>query len=94
MLDPPDTMKALTAMAIEKTLLDMGKPVYEKVANTIQEKYYCYIPDCYEHPEYLKDVLKDLYGNAYTEIVSSIEEQLSEFAYKKKIDAFLTVLLK
>jgi hypothetical protein len=93
-LDPPDTMKALTAMAIEKTLLEMGKPVYEKVANDIHKKYYCYLPDCYEHPEYLKEVLKDLYGNAYEIIVSSIEEQLSEFAYKKKMDLFLTVLLK
>ena len=94
MLDPPDAMKALTALAIEKTLLDMGKPVYEKVANNIHKKYHCHLPHCYEHPEYLKEVLKDLYGNAYTVIVSSIEEQLSEFAYKKKIDMFLTVLLK
>ena len=94
MLDPPDIMKALTALAIEKTLLDIGKPVYEKVANSIYKKYKSYIPDCYEHPEYLKEVLKDLYGNSYNVIVSSIEEQLSEFAYKKKMETFLTVLLK
>ena len=94
MLDPTDTMKALTAMAIEKTLLGMGKPVYEKVANRIYKKYQSYIPDCYDHPEYLKEVLKDLYGNAYNVIVSSIEEQLSEFAYKKTMEKFLTVLLK
>jgi len=94
MLDPHDTMKALTALAIEKSLLDVGKPVYEKVANSIYKKYQSYIPDCYEYPEYLKDVLKELYGNAYNVIVSSIEEQLSEFAYKKKIETLLTVLLK
>jgi hypothetical protein len=94
MLDPHDTMKALTALAIEKSLLDVGKPVYEKVTNSIYKKYQSYIPDCYEHPEYLKKVLKDLYGNAYNVIVSSIEEQLSEFAYKKKMETFLTVLLK
>jgi len=93
-LDPSDTMKALTALAIEKTLVDMGKPVYEKVVNRIYKKYQSYIPDCYEHPEYLKEVLKDLYGNAYDVIVSSIEEQLNEFAYKKKMETFLTVLLK
>ncbi len=94
MLDPHDTMKALTALAIETSLLDVGQPVYERVANSIYKKYQSYIPDCYEHPEYLKEVLKDLYGNAYNVIVSSIEEQLSEFAYKKKMEAFLTVLLK
>lgn len=94
MLDPSDVMKALTALAIEKTLTEMGKPVYEKVANSIYKKYQSYIPDCYEHPEYLKEVLKDLYGNAYDVIVSSIEGQLYEFAYKKKMETFLTVLLR
>jgi len=94
LLDPPDTMKALTALAIEKTLLDMGRPVYEKVVKSMYKKYQSYIPDCYEHPEYLKEVLKDLYGNAYNVIVSSIEEQLYEFSYKKQMGTFLTILLK
>lgn len=94
MLDPSDVMKALTALAIEKTLTDIGKPVYEKVVNNIYKKYQSYIPDCYEHPEYLKEVLKELYGNSYDVIVRSIEGQLYEFAYKKKMETFLTVLLR
>ena len=94
MLDPPDTMKALTAIVIGKTLLEIGEPVYDKVAHRLYEKYHCYIPDCFEKPEYLKEVLKELYGASHKVIVYSIEEQLSEFVYKKKMETFLTVLLR
>ncbi len=93
LIDSNDIMKALVTLAIEKTLLDIGKPVYEKVADRVYKKYHCYIPDCFEKPEYLKAVLKDLYGESYNEIVNSIEQKLDEFAYKKRVDAFLQVLL-
>ena len=92
MIDPPDTMKALVTLAIEKMLLDMGKPVYDTVVDRLYKKYHCYIPDCFEKPEYLKDVLKDMYGPSYHAIINSIEKQLYEFAYKKRIETFLQVL--
>ena len=85
-------MKALAALAIEKTLLDIGKPVYEKVANTLYEKYHCYIPNCYEKPEYLKAVLNVLYGASYKEIINSIEQHLGEFTYNKEVKEFLQAL--
>ena len=92
MVDSNNIMKALVALAIEKTLLDIGKPVYEKVANTLYEKYHCYIPYCYEKPEYLKAVLKDLYGASYNEIVKSIEQHLGEFTHNKEVKEFLQAL--
>jgi hypothetical protein len=94
MIDPPDTMKALTTIVVAKTLLEIGKPVYDKVANRLYKKYQCYIPDCFEKPEYLKEVLEELYGASHKAIVHSIEQQLAEFAYKNKTEKFLTVLLK
>ncbi len=92
MIVPENILKALATLAIEKTLLDIGKPVYEKVADRLYKKYHCYIPDCFEHPEYLKAVLKDLYGESYNEIINSIKQQLNEFAYHKRIETFLQVL--
>ena len=92
MIDSDIIMKALVALAIEKTLLDMGKPAYETVSDRLYRKYHCYIPDCYEKPEYLKAVLKDLFGESYKEIINMIEQQLDEFIYKKKIKDFLQVL--
>ena len=93
-VDPPDTMKALTTIVIGKVLLEIGTPVYDKVTSKLLEKYHCYLPDCFEKPEYLSEVLKELYGASHKVIIYSIEQQLSEFVYKKNIGTFLTVLLK
>ncbi|MEX0765106.1 MAG: hypothetical protein WD033_08080 [Nitrosopumilaceae archaeon] len=84
--------KALVTLAIEKTLLTMGKPVLDEVAHRLFANYKCFIPDCHEHPEYLKSVLKELYGNCYNNIVKSIKKNLEEFATKKSIEHFLTVI--
>lgn len=84
--------KALVALAIEKTLLDMGTAVFGEVTARLLKEYDCYIPDCHDHPEYLKKILKDLYGNSYLVIIESIREELEEFVYKKSISEFLDVI--
>ncbi len=93
MLNSKDSLKALVSLVIEKTHLDIGKPVYEKVTDGLYKKYHCYIPDCFEKPEYLKAVLKDLYGESYDEIINSIKRELDEFVCNKKVNMFLRVLL-
>ena len=84
--------KALLTLAIEETLTNMGKPVLDEVARRLFTNYKCYIPDCHEHPEYLKNVLKELYGNYYNTVVESIMKNLGEFTTKKSITNFLTVI--
>jgi hypothetical protein len=93
MFDSKDPMKAIVTLAIEKTLLNVGKAEYETVAYVLYEKYHCYIPDCFEKPEYLKEVLRELYGKSYNEIIKSIEQELKEVVENKKIETFLQVLL-
>jgi hypothetical protein len=84
--------KALVAFAIEKALLEMGEPVFQKVAKTLKDDYNCYIPDCYEHPEYLKRILSDLYGNANSAILSSIKSSLSDFSHQEPIQKFVSAI--
>lgn len=84
--------KALVALAIEKTLLELGSLVLQEVSHRLFEEYHCYIPDCYEKPEHLKKVLKDIYGKSYNEIVNSIQEKLKDFTYHKSVEKFLQVL--
>ncbi|MGI0004538.1 MAG: hypothetical protein ACREAX_04490 [Candidatus Nitrosotenuis sp.] len=84
--------KALVAFAIEKALLDMGRPVFEKVTKTLSADYGCYIPDCYDHPEYLKRILCDLYGNAYAAILNSIKTSLRDFTHQTPIQKFVCAL--
>lgn len=93
-MDAIDTQirKALVAFAIEKALLNMGEPVFEKVVKTLKDDYGCHIPDCYDHPEYLKRVLSDLYGNAHIAIIVSIKNSLQEFSQQEPIGRFISIL--
>jgi hypothetical protein len=84
--------KALVAFAIEKALLDMGGPVFAKVTRTLKDDYGCYIPDCYDHPEYLKRILSDLYGNAHAAIINSIKSSLQDFTHQTPIQKFVCAL--
>ena len=71
--------KALVSLVIETTLLEIEKEMYDKVVHDLYKKYHCYIPDCYEHPEYLNEILKSLYGNAHNVVVEKINKQLRNF---------------
>jgi hypothetical protein len=93
MMHQEDSLKALVTFAIEKTLLDIGKPEYETVSYLLYERYQRGIPDCFEKPEYLKEVLRELYGTSHNEIIKSIEQELKEVIENKKVEVFLQVLL-
>ena len=81
--------RAAVAFAIEKALLDMGTATLEKVGEKLHSKYQAYFFDCYEHPEYLNYILKDLYGKCHLTIVESIRKHLGELASQKPIEEFL-----
>jgi hypothetical protein len=84
--------KGLVCLIIESTLIKIGKPTYDRVIHDLYEKHHCYLTDCYEHPEYLSEILKQLYGNAHDIIVKSINKQLEEFSYQKPIKRFLEAI--
>ena len=94
MIEATDTQikKALITISVEQALLEMGTPVLDEVTRALYSKYNCYIPDCLEHPDYLKSVLKNLYGNGYSSIVSSIHKYLDEFINQKPIEEFLIAI--
>lgn len=79
--DQRNLMKAITSLAIEKVLADMGKPVLDKVSNKLKKEHNCYIPDCYDYPEYLSSILRTMFGNASRAIVQSINSSLSDYMY-------------
>jgi len=84
--------KALVCLAIESTLLKIGKPTYDKVVHDLNKKYHCYLTDCYEHPEYLNQILKELFGPAHDAIIKSINEELEEFSYNEPIKKFVEII--
>ena len=91
-VDSNQAKKALVALSIETVLLNMGKKIFDEVNSRLYENYRCYLPDCFENPEYLKRVLQDLYGKASANIIQSIKKELEEFAVQKGIDSFIRVI--
>ena len=85
-------MKALVTLSIEKVLLKMGTPVFEKVSNKLQKEYKCYIPDCYTHPEYLENVLKSLFGNSHDAISEGIRDELAEYVHDINIKTLIKTI--
>lgn len=84
--------RALVTTVIEETLLGISSPLYEAVVTYLKKVYNCYLPDCYEHPEYLAEILKELCDNSYDTIVKSINEDLEEFSYSRPVAKFLEVI--
>lgn len=85
-----EARKALVVLAIEKTLLEVGRPTYDEVLGKLHENYGCYLSDCYEHPEYLSKILKDLYGPCHVPIINSIKKYLAEVSIQEDIAKFIT----
>ncbi|MDE1765162.1 MAG: hypothetical protein KGI27_02690 [Thaumarchaeota archaeon] len=80
----------LVGLAVEQALLHIGKPVFDKVETLLHERYNCTISDSYDSPQFLREILKEVFGKSYyLEAVGSIEDFLREFRYNKSIEQFI-----
>jgi len=52
----------------------------------------CKITDCYDHPEYLKTVLKDVYKEDYHSVISQIRSYLGELENDPIIIDFFKIM--
>ena len=84
-IDKKQVMRALVAFSVEKVLLDIGKPVFEKVAFKLYKEYQCYIPDCYEHPDNLNNVLRSVFGNSCSTVSQAIRSELKDHLQDKTV---------
>jgi hypothetical protein len=84
--------KTLIELAVEETLLKMGNPELELVTFKLKADYNCKLSDCLEHPQYLKTILCDLFGNCHYDIVDSIQTTLQQTSMEKPITDFLSVI--
>lgn len=60
--------KIMVKSAIEHALLEIGTSTLEEVTRGLFNDHKCLISNCYEKPEYLNDVLKDVFDGAYKTI--------------------------
>ncbi len=74
--------KTLVILAVKNTLLELGIEELDKVLTMLQKDFNASLDDCYENPEYLKQVLQDLYGDSYQDILNSIKTNMKEISTK------------
>lgn len=84
--------KALVSFVIEQSLLDMGNLVLDEVGSRLYEKHQCYFSDCLDHPEYLRDVLQEIFGDSYKSITDKIRQKLTDLEDQKPIENFLSIV--
>lgn len=87
-----EVLKSLILVSVEKALLEMGMPELDLVISRLKEDYNCEISDCLDHPEYLKQILCELFGNSYQDILKSIHESVHRTSMDEPLVNFLTVL--
>ncbi len=94
-VDKKQIMRALVMFSVEKVLLEISKAVLDKVANRLYKEYHCYIPDCYENPEYLSMVLKEIFGSSYASVIDSIRDHLKDsITQQSSVERFLETMAK
>ena len=84
-IDKRQIMRALITFVVEKVITDIGKPTLDQVETRLYKEYHCYIPDCYEHPDYLNNVLRSVFGNSFYAISEAIKLELEEHLEDKAI---------
>lgn len=89
-----NNLKTLVAISIEVVLMRIDGPQYFSVLARLERDYECKIIDCFEHSEYLKNVLKDVYENSYDKVLDDLETELGEIISEKEIQDFLNILKK
>ena len=92
MEDKESLNKELVTLVIEKSLINAGRETYDKVIEKLRNEYRCDLSDCYLNPNYLSQVLKDVYAGDIKIIVESIRKELRRFKQEKNIARFLDVI--
>ena len=89
-----DDPKVLIITAIEKSLLEIGKPDLNKVKQRLMDDYNRTLADCYDEPEFLARILKDIYGKAHVTIVDSIKKNLESMMSLEPVKKFVEVITR
>ena len=92
-LDSENQMKkTMVTLALKNTLLELGIQEYDKVVSLLQKEHSCTLEDCFENPEYLRNILKDLFGDSYPDILNSLSENMRSITPQESVKDFLQSL--
>lgn len=84
--------RELVQIAVEHALLDMGPPELVKVKTKLKENFGINIEDVFDHPEYLKTVLYELFGNASSDIIYTMRRVFDKSINEEPIQKFIQII--
>ncbi|OLD32192.1 MAG: hypothetical protein AUI61_03355 [Thaumarchaeota archaeon 13_1_40CM_2_39_13_2] len=84
--------KMALVFCVEAVLMRRGNTNYHLITAKLNANYNCTIMDCYENPEALRNVLKDVYKEDYNSIINEIKILLDELANVREIANFLRLM--
>ena len=84
--------KMALVFCVEAVLMRRGNTNYHLITAKLNANYNCTIMDCYENPEALRNVLKDVYKEDYNPIIEEIKLHLDELANEKDIADFFKIM--
>lgn len=89
-----DNYRSIVAFSVEVVLMRVGGSEYQTVLSHLERDQNVKISDCFDNPEGLKSVLREIYGKKYFDIINNIELELGEVASNQEIINFLNILKK
>ncbi|MGI0047367.1 MAG: hypothetical protein ACREBB_09310 [Nitrosotalea sp.] len=88
-----DQNKLAFMSCVEVVLMRRGNANYHLVMAKLNSLYGCTIIDCYEHVEYLRDVLKEVYKHDYNLVLDEIQLELLKLVdVEQEIDRFFKIM--
>ena len=87
--DVYDLKTGVVLYVIRQSLLESGREAFELVNRSLFEKYRCELSDCFEKPEYLRDVLNYVFNGSHAKVIESMKRNLDKFAHEGSIKEFL-----
>lgn len=84
--------KFVIMLAIEKSLVNMGRPEYDLVEKRLLSEFNYTFEDCVSNPIPLKNIFCELFGNCYEDIYNSIYNALKDTDMDQDIKNFLKIM--
>lgn len=84
--------KTALVASLEIVLMSLGNTKYHLMTAKLNSSYDVTLRGCYEHPEYLKDVLKEVYPENYDYIISEVKARLDDLVNQPELMQFFKVL--
>ena len=84
--------KVALIASLEIVLMFMGNEKYNLIVSKLNALHNISIRECYEHPEYLKPILKEVYKEDYAFIISEVKARLEELIDDNDLAHFFKVM--